>query len=206
MSNDTLDALLAGGGKTAKFEKIGDSYTGVVTSAETRQATNFDTGKPEFWDDGNPKKQAVINIQTMERIDEDDDGVRAIYINAWGEKIKALREASRLAKGAPAVGDTFTATYIGDGPKPQKGFAPKLFKYEIVKGSPVDALLGGGAEAKAPDAFPAALNDAQKAQAAQLIALGLDDAKIATVVDGADPVAIAQFRLQQAAVGTGKGF
>ncbi|OJU44462.1 MAG: hypothetical protein BGN98_13840 [Microbacterium sp. 69-7] len=206
MSNDTLDALLAGGGKTAKFEKIGDSYTGIVTSAETRQATNFDTGKPEFWDDGNPKKQAVINIQTTERLDEDDDGVRAIYINAWGEKIKALREASRLAKGAPAVGDTFTATYIGDGPKPQKGFAPKLFKYEIVKGSPVDALLGGGAEAKAPDAFPAALNDAQKAQAAQLIALGLDDAKIATVVDGADPVAIAQLRLQQAAVGAGKGF
>lgn len=207
-----IDDLLKGGsaaGKGLKFNTVGDGYSGIIVSVDKRAYTDLKTGKPEYWEDGKPKEQIVIGIQTDLRSPEieDDDGVRYDYIKAWGVQLKALREASRQAQGSPAVGDTYSVKFVGEEPNKTRGFnATKLYEYKIVKGSPVDALLGGSTEVKAPDAFPAALTDAQKAQAAQLIALGLDDAKIATVVDGADPVAIAQFRLQQAAVGAGKGF
>ena len=200
---DTLDALLAGGGKTAKFETIGTTHSGTITDVSVRQATNFDTGKPEFWDDGNPKQQIVVSIQTPERLDADDDGVRAIYINAWGEKLKAFRQAASEAKGKPEPGDFFTATYTGDGEKPQRGYAPKLFKYAIKKASPVDAVLGGAtataSTAAAPVAQPAAAPVASDERVVKLIAAGLDDDDISSALD-VPQATVASIRVQQAAL------
>ena len=200
---DTLDALLAGGGKTAKFETIGTTHSGTITDVSVRQATNFDTGKPEFWDDGNPKQQIVVSIQTPERLDADDDGVRAIYINAWGEKLKAFRQAASEAKGKPEPGDFFTATYTGDGEKPQRGYAPKLFKYAIKKASPVDAVLGGAtataSTAAAPVAQPAAAPVASDERVVKLIAAGLGDDDISSALD-VPQATVASIRVQQAAL------
>lgn len=211
MSTNTLDAFLAGGGKTAKFETIGTSYEGTVASAEIRQATNFDTGQPDFWPDGNPKQQIVISLETAERTDADDDGVRSVYIKGWGDQRKALQAASKAAGGSPAPGDHFKVTYVGDGEKPQRGFAPKIYKYEIRKANPLDATLNAGQSA-APAAAPAApqaapggggLTPQQEAMIQALIPKALSDEQIAAVVDGASPQAIAQFRLQSAAATSG---
>ena len=200
MSMSTLDSLLAGGGKTAKFEKVGDSYTGVVQSAEVRQASNFDTGKPEFWDDGNPKQQIVVSIQTSERVDEEDDGVRAVYIKGWGDQKKALQRASKEAGGSPAVGDTFTATYVGDGEKPQRGFAPKIYQYKIKKGSPLDAVVNSEAPAAASGSpWAAGPNASQIEQIKKLLLLGLAPDKIAQAVDGVTAEDAEAVRLQMAA-------
>lgn len=206
---DTLDALLAGGGKTAKFETIGTTHSGTITDVSVRQATNFDTGKPEFWDDGNAKQQIVVSIQTPERLDADDDGVRAIYINAWGEKLKAFRQAASEAKGKPEPGDFFTATYTGDGEKPQRGYAPKLFKYAIKKASPVDAVLGGATATAStvtapPPAVPAATPPAAAPVASdervvKLINAGLDDEDISSALD-VPQATVQSIRVQQAAL------
>ncbi|WP_217182676.1 hypothetical protein [Streptomyces sp. AC495_CC817] len=206
MSNETLDDLLAGGGKTAKFERPGQTWSGVVTKAEPRQATNFDTGKPDFWEDGQPKMQAVVSIQTDLREDETDDGVRAIYIKMWGDQKKAFRLAAQQAGGAPQPGDTFTATYYADGEKPQRGFAPKLFRYEIKKASALDAALGVHAPAAsaptqaAPAAVAAPAVDPQfEERVRTLIGKSLDDDSIASVIEGATPDAVHAIRLRMAA-------
>ncbi|MFT4258023.1 hypothetical protein [Microbacterium sp.] len=197
MSN-TLDDLIAGGGKTAKFEKPGTTWSGVVVKAEPRQATNFDTGKPDHWDDGQPKMQAVVSIQTDLREDETDDGVRAIYIKMWGDQKKAFRLAAQQAGGAPHPGDIFTATYYADGEKPQRGFAPKLFRYEIKKKSALDAALEAPAPAT-PQAAGAGADPQLEERIKVLIGKSLDDEAIAGVIEGATVQTVNAVRLRLAA-------
>jgi hypothetical protein len=203
MSTSTLDSLLNGGGKSAKFPSVGTSYTGKVTSVEVRQATNFDTGEPESWPDGNPKQQIVVSLETNLQEDADDDGARSIYIKAWGDSLKAFRQANKTAGGTLASGDTFTATYVADGPKPARGYPPKIYKYEIKKGSPLDAVVGdvwAPAEAAAPAAAPSDKKD----QIEKLIALSLTDEQIAKAL-GVFEAEAAAVRLQLAA-NSSKGF
>lgn len=138
---NSIDDLLSGGGKTAKFPVVGTTYQGTVVSAEPRQSTNFDTGKPEFWEDGKPRMQIVIALETAERLDAEDDGVRSVYIKAFGDQRKALQAAAKAAGGSPAKGDFFKVTYVGDGEKPARGYAPKIYAYEIRKANPIDAAL-----------------------------------------------------------------
>lgn len=196
----TLDDLLTGGGaKSAKFDQPGQSITGTITDVTVRQATEFGTGKPLTWDDGNPREQIVVSIQTNQQDDPDDDGVRAVYVKGWGQPLKAFRAASQ-ATGKPAKGDTFTATFTGFGQKPaQGGFPPKEFEYVITKADRLDALTGGQPTAAAPAAqAPAALaadagEESPAAKAQKLIGLGLDDAQIQQIT-GLDPAVIAAIR------------
>src|SRR5690606_14620750 len=107
MSN--IDDLLLGGGaagKGMKFEQVGAQYAGTVVSVEVRPYTDLKTGKPEFWENGDPKQQLVIGIQTDERNPElqDDDGVRYDYVKMWGKQKQALRAAAQAAGGSPAKG------------------------------------------------------------------------------------------------------
>lgn len=218
-----LDQILAGGGKTAKFETIGTTYSGTVLSAELRQATNFDTGKPEFWDDGKPKMQVVVSIQTNERNDAEDDGARSVYIKAWGDQKRALQAAAKAAGGSPAPGDTFTVRYIADGEKPARGFAPKVYEYKIVKGNSVDAALSdqwatpaqaavqqvqaqpvqqAPTQAAQPVQQVPASGGASTEQIAKAIDLGLTDEQIAQAI-GATAQDIQLVRLQRASTGAG---
>lgn len=213
MTFDILNDALKGGAKTAKFDQIGRTWSGPLTGIEKRQATNFDTSKPEFWDDGNPKEQYVISIQTDLREDENDDGIRAVYIKDWGDQKKALRAALQAFGGTPSNGDIFTATYYADGEKPQRGFAPKLYKYEFQKVNPLaaEALNAGfppaaqvpnatsavpgapvGLGAAAPAApvaqavvtAPAAPSPEQLAQVGMLLGQGASPEQIAGVLTG----------------------
>ena len=65
--------LLEGGGKSAKFETVGDTTKGQVVAAESRQQTDYTSGEPLTWDDGNPRMQLVITLATDER-DPGSDG------------------------------------------------------------------------------------------------------------------------------------
>lgn len=198
----TLDDLLAGGGKSFKFDRIGDTVTGTIASVIVRQVTNFDTGKPEFWDDGKPQEQIVVTLSTNLKEDEDDDGARNVYIKGWGGQLRAFREAVRAAGSKPAPGDTFTATYVADGEQPKKGFPPKVYTYQLVKATGLDALVGGqpAAPATPPVSSPAPQPvSAPTPQAApadlakQLIRLGLDTTSIATTT-GLDAAVVEALR------------
>lgn len=99
--------LMGGGGaKSAKFEKPDDTVGGpIIAEPEMRQQTDFKTGKELFWDNGDPRMQLVVRVQTQLREDPEDDGVRAFYIKGGFKRPtaqKAVADAVRAA-GAPGL-------------------------------------------------------------------------------------------------------
>ncbi len=195
MNLSTLDDILSGGGATAKFEAPGETYAGEIVDIAVRQVNDYDTGKPSFWDDGNPQEQIVVTIATADSTGPDDDGHRNVYIKGWGDQLKQFRQAAKALGRNPRAGDIFTATYTGDGEKKNARFnAPKLFQYEITAGSaglsnltdqpatqaPAQQAPATPAApaAPAPDAAPAGEKSPNE-KARQLIELGLDDNTIA---------------------------
>lgn len=135
MSTDPNDFLMGGGGTSAKFENVGDVVTGVISSTpEVKQQTDPQTGKPTFWDNGDPKMQLIVVLSTDQRDadNDEDDGTRRIYVK--GKLQYAVRDAVKLAgaKGLE-VGGRLTITHTGLGDAPFKGASrAKLYSAEYV--------------------------------------------------------------------------
>ncbi len=166
MSNEIDQFLLGGGGSSARFETVGDTVTGTVLSAEVKDQTDLATGAVLKWDNGDVRKQLVVRLQTTQHDDEDDDGVRAVYVKgskkAGSRSLHdAVASAVRLA-GAKSleVGGTLTVTYTGEEPSATRGFNPrKLYSASYVAPAAVSVgeFLGTpAAPAPAPAAAPAA--------------------------------------------------
>lgn len=160
MSLNPLDQALAGGGGGKSFftktSVVGDTITGTIIDATLQQTRDYLTGDPETWDDGNPKQQVAVKVQTDIREDQDDDGVRGVYIKTWGAQRDALQEAIKTAGASKASdvlnpGAGFTASFVGSRPS-QKGSDEKLYAYRITP-APAAALDGA---LPAPQAAPAA--------------------------------------------------
>lgn len=138
MSLDSLDEVLTGGGAKSAFTKdspLGTTVTGTILDASTSQIHDYMTGKPKEWDDGRPQMQIVVRVQTEQRIDADDDGVRGVYIKTWGpwkESLMAAIKAIGKTKPSEALvpGYEFTATFSGTKPSSQ-GSDTKLYTYRI---------------------------------------------------------------------------
>lgn len=198
----------------------GTSATGEITFAERRQVTDFQTGKPETWDDGNPKEQLklIIDVGTP---DPENDGTteRAVYIKLWGAQKAALIEALKAA-GVKQIdtGGRFTITFTGEGEAPRAGFSkPKIYAYQyqapnqsVALGDQVDRTTGevtptqgaaNVAEGLGAQPAPAAASPAPAAggggvdteQIKTLINAGLQDDQIAGAT-GADPAVITAIR------------
>lgn len=155
MSTQTPESFLLGGGaKSAKFPSIGTVVGGVITDEPTvQQQKDITSGAPKFWDDGNPMMQLVVKVQTDEREDADDDGVRAIYIK--GQMKAAVAEAVRKA-GAKSleVGGKLRVAYTGDGEAKTKGFTPpKQYQAQYEKPSNASGDFFGTAD-KGSDSPP----------------------------------------------------
>lgn len=86
MSTTGLD--VGSGAPALKFADLGTKYEGRIIAAEERQATSFDDGKPEFYDDGKPVMEWVITL--------DIDGEEH-RLFAKGQMKQAIREAVRAA-------------------------------------------------------------------------------------------------------------
>lgn len=135
---DLLSESLSNRAFFNKNSQIGDTVTGEILDSEVRQSRNFDDNKLEFWDDGSPQLQLVINIQTDldEGIDDEgqeDDGIRSVYIKWWGAQRKALLTAVKASGLSDLIpGSQFTASYTGDGEqKDKKKSAPKIYAYGL---------------------------------------------------------------------------
>jgi hypothetical protein len=212
MSLDSLDEVLSGGGAKSAFTKdspLGTTVTGTILDANTSQIHDYMTGKPKTWDDGRPQMQIVVRIQTEQRVDADDDGVRGVYIKTWGPWKEALMAAIKgIGKSKPSEalvpGYGFTATFSGTKPSSQ-GSDTKLYTYRIEPRAsqalddpwaPVQAAAPAQPAPVTPQATavtpqpvpvppaapaaPAAGDPAELAnKARQMIALGLPDAVIA---------------------------
>lgn len=120
MSNDPNSFLMGGGVKSASFpdQKYGTTVGGeIIREPELRQQTDFDDGKPKFYDNGDPMMQIIVHVQTTMRdpANPEDDGVRAFYIKA--QMLQAVRTAVRAAGGAGlAQGGHLTIRYERDEP------------------------------------------------------------------------------------------
>lgn len=148
------DFLMGGGVPSAKFETPGTTVAWqIVRPPEVQQQRDIETGKPKFWDDGNPQKQIVVQLQTSQRDPAipDDDGVRAVYIR--GNMLTAVRQAVRAAGAQLEQGGTLSVTYTGDGTPSKRGYnAPKLYSATYTAGSQsaVNDMLAEQPAAQAP--------------------------------------------------------
>lgn len=128
MTTQSVDSFLMGSGaKSAKFETVGAVVGGkIVDEPQIVQQKDIKTGAPKFWDDGNPMNQLVVKVQTDQREpdDNDDDGIRAIYIKA--QMRQAVADAVRKA-GAKSleIGGELQVKFTGTEPSTTKGFNDK---------------------------------------------------------------------------------
>jgi hypothetical protein len=125
MTADAQAFLMGGGVPSAKFDKPGDSVSGpITTKPELMQQRDYVSGDPLTWEDGSPRYQLKVILDTGQ-VDpdiEDDDGLRALYIKRGLQR--AVRDAVRKAKCRDLeVGGQLTVTYTGDG-EAQRGLNP----------------------------------------------------------------------------------
>ena len=71
---------IEGGGKAWSAAEIGDKITGEIKLIERRQQRSYDGKEMLTWDDGSPRMLTYVEIETDLREDDDDDGVRALYL------------------------------------------------------------------------------------------------------------------------------
>ncbi|MBW3090411.1 hypothetical protein [Bifidobacterium miconisargentati] len=145
----SLDDLLSGNSAKAYFtgdSQPGDSVTGVIEKIETTQVNDFQTKQPAYWNDGRPKEQIHIIIQTQLRDPsvDDDDGRRSLWVKGWGLQLKAFREACKQAGvKAPKPGDTITERYMGLGQRGNAPQPPKMYEFHIEPANNVNTLING---------------------------------------------------------------
>ena len=152
MSDEVNDFLMGTGGRSASFKELNTRVWGEIVHSELRQQSKLGTGELLFWEDGKPRMQLVVTLQTSDQEDEEDDGVRKVY--AKGNMLAAIRKAV-VAAGARGIrpGGKLVIQYTGDGEVKQRGFnAPKLYfaKYQ----PPVESVSipdDGGDDDGAPE-------------------------------------------------------
>jgi hypothetical protein len=118
--------LLGGGGAPSAFtadDAVGTTRGGTIVDPPTlQQQTDFDSGEPLCWDDGKPRMQLVVTVQTDLRDPsrEDDDGRRRFYVK--GDLQYAVRDALKAA-GAPGLemGGSLYVTRTGRGEPKKRG-------------------------------------------------------------------------------------
>ncbi len=127
--NDPNDFLFAGGSKAAKFPTPGTVVKGIITDTRVAEQTDIGTGAVKRFDNGDPMMQMLITLQTTDKDDAEDDGLRTLYAKGGkGGMLDAIRNAARATKGLQ-VGGTLAVKYTGDGEAKQRGFnPPKLYQ------------------------------------------------------------------------------
>jgi len=144
MSTD-LDKAASSRGKWYSFAEIGDVFKGQFLNATERQATDYVTGAPKTWDDGQPMIEFVLEFQTDLRDDDSDDGKRTIYAGKSSRLFKAMQEAVKAAGLKWADQPTLTIKRVEDGDpvtlkNGKKGNAPKCFKAKAERSAPKPAV------------------------------------------------------------------
>lgn len=134
-----------------KDAKVGDGYEGTIAGLRTVQVRNFETNEPEFWDDGKPKLQIEVTLDTdlADGTNPEDDSQRRVFL--FGQKLRAAQEEMRK-KGLKKleIGSGFKITLSGTKPAQNKRYNDvKLYSIELTPATSdkaADALLAAGAK------------------------------------------------------------
>src|SRR5688572_19885067 len=122
-ATDVNALLMGGGGRSAKFEKEGDKVQGTVMTVEPRQRTEIGTGRPMTWPDGNPRMQLVIQVLIDNTEDDDDDGLRNLYVPIPSQMQAAIAEAVRkVGQHGIGPGGVLGVKFLRTEKPTQKGF------------------------------------------------------------------------------------
>lgn len=146
-------SLFDSSSKGLKFDQIGVSHTGTVKSApRERQQTKFGSQDPDFWPNGDPKMQILVDLQTDRRDDPNDDGERTLYV-ASGNMKRAISDAIRAA-GAQDIqpGGVLTVQYVGNDPASKNPANPAKM-YAASYTAPTSAFVAAAPAASAAPAF-----------------------------------------------------
>lgn len=142
----TVEDMLRGGSRSAKFPDTGDKCEGIVLGVASEQQTDFHTKAPKFWDDGKPAMHLVVTVDTKVSEGDDDDGSRRLYFK--GRMLQALKSSlTKQAMSTLSAGDHVSVEYVGDLPS-KTGLAPaKLYDVTVVAGAgPVVAAPAVGGD------------------------------------------------------------
>lgn len=149
------------GAPSFKFERHGDLVKGKVVDVASGQQFDMKTNAPLFWDDGNPRTQLIITLQTDLRDAqiEDDDGQRRIFAKKPSQMLRAINDAFQKAGGRTITerGATLAVKYVSDEPSSRPGLSPA--KVYVAQYLPAPA----GADDLLSSATPATNGHAQAA-------------------------------------------
>lgn len=175
---DANQFLMGSGGRSAKFDELGDAVGGVILAEpEIRQQTDYDTGDPLFFNDGKPRLMMVVTVQTELEEDSEDDGVRKIYVKGT-ESTRDLRRAVKAAGASGLeVGGFLIQMWVGVGvAKPNKagrlGKPPKLYEFQYQRPNALDRLESGTVVPAMPPAQPPAQPPASRVARAVAVPAG----------------------------------
>jgi hypothetical protein len=179
--------------KAVKFVTIGDTVTGEITGAPyLQQKTKFGTNQPDFYDNGDPRMQILIPLQTSGGDDSADDGQRTLYVSS--PLLKRAIAAAIRDTGADdlTVGGSLTVTFTGFDPQ-SKNPANQAKLYTASYAVPA------AAEVSSQSNTPSADESGERQKVRELITLGLTDEQIISAT-GVTPVELAGVRtsMQQA--------
>jgi len=183
-----VDDLLSGGGSPSlsfKDAEVGQSYEGTIADLRAVQVRNYeDPTKLEFWDDGKPKMQIEVTLQTSyaDASDPDDDGKRRVFL--FGQKLRAAKE-ELAKKGFKTfeVGMGFKIILSGTKPSQNKRYNDvKLYAIELSAATnrpEVDEVMASVGAKKVASAKIDTLSGKQLKVAETLLANGFTAEEIA---------------------------
>lgn len=100
---------------------VGTRRGGRITERpELRQQTDFKTGELLTWDDGSPRMQLVVTVQTNLRTLAEDDGRRRFYVKSDLQK-KTRDKLREINAPGLEVGGDYYVTRIGQDAPRKKG-------------------------------------------------------------------------------------
>lgn len=127
---DPDEALGLDRAPTATFPELGATISGTVVGKLTAQQTDMDTGKPLTYDDGHPRLQVIVTLQTSLNDGDivDDDGRRRLFVK--GDMTRAVRDAVKATgRRKLDLGGELSVTWADEGVAPRKGLnKPKLYE------------------------------------------------------------------------------
>lgn len=145
------------GGAAFPFKVVGDYVQGSIVDMEEIQQTDITTQKLAFWDDGSPKMQYRVTLQTnlADPANVDDKGMRSVYLNGSRKQgcqssLAAVLDVVREVTGSTAIatGAMLTLQFIGTRPAAQRGLNDaKLYTAQYVAPA---MNIGSSAPAAAP--------------------------------------------------------
>lgn len=139
--DDVNEFLMGSGAKAFPFDSIGDRVKGTIVAMNKRQQTDINTSEPLFWANGDPKYMLQVTLQTDLQTEENDEGMRSVYLRGGNytptkgkgsSSLNAVKDAVRQSgsdKGIE-IGGTLTLEYSGESKPPGKAYTAKLYTAE----------------------------------------------------------------------------